>query len=144
MVNKRLLPIKNVIGLACLAVAILVVGYCLFADIANSGRGLLQTDFDNDGSDSEYVLPESDIRIYDRSELEALSSQELYYAINEVYARHGRQFFADDLAKHFERCSWYEPLYSPEEYDALPSQLNDIEQANIDSMAEIRKERGEE
>lgn len=40
-------------------------------------------------------------------------------------------------------CSWYRQLYTPEEFDAMPSQLNEFEQANVNLMLEIRKERND-
>ena len=67
---------------------------------------------------------------------------ELYVGHNEIYARHGKGFLQDDLAEHFSQCGWYVRLYTPEEYDALPSLLNEYEQANSDLMWEVRNERG--
>lgn len=92
---------------------------------------------------SEYVLPDSDMRYYTREELENLSEWDLYVAHNEIYARHGRGFVREDLAEHFSSCSWYRQLYTPEAFDAMPSQLNEFEQANVNLMLEIRKERND-
>ncbi|BAK45138.1 hypothetical protein EGYY_20480 [Eggerthella sp. YY7918] len=92
---------------------------------------------------SEYVLSDSDSRLYTREELEALSSQDRYLAINEIYARHGRGFNNEDLAAHFEACSWYKKLYSPEEFDNLPTQLNEFEQMNVDTLRQIGNEQSD-
>ena len=91
---------------------------------------------------SEYILPDSDKRYYSYDELNALSDEQLNFAHNEIYARHGRMFKDKRYADHFAACSWYEPRYSPEEYDAMPNQLNQFEKANSDLMAQIRAERG--
>ena len=91
---------------------------------------------------SEYVLPESNIRIYSRQELEALSDWEIYIGHNEIYARHGREFERQELREHFLSCSWYVPLYDPATYDAMPSDLNAYEKANSDLLSEIRLVRG--
>ena len=93
-------------------------------------------------TESEYMLPESNTRYYSREELEALSNWELYIGHNEIYARHGREFENADLREHFAGCSWYRPLYSPEEFNAMPSMLNRYEQANADLLTIIRNERG--
>lgn len=91
---------------------------------------------------SEYILPDSDKRYYSYDELNALSDEQLNFAHNEIYARRGRMFKDKRYADHFAACSWYEPRYSPEEYDAMPDQLNQFEKANSDLMAQIRSERG--
>lgn len=96
----------------------------------------------NAANGSEYVLPDSDSRYYSYAELDALSDEQLNFAHNEIYARHGRIFNDKRYAEHFEACSWYRPRYSAEEYDAMPSQLNEYEKANSDLMAQIRSERG--
>ena len=43
----------------------------------------------------EYILSESNVRIYTKEELENLSDEELRLARNEIYARHGRIFSSD-------------------------------------------------
>ena len=41
---------------------------------------------------SGYLLPESDVRYLDASEVENYSHDEIQLRINEIYARHGRVF----------------------------------------------------
>lgn len=96
----------------------------------------------SNSSQSEYILPDSDKRYYTYSELNELTDEQLNFAHNEIYARHGRIFNDKRYADHFAACSWYKPRYSPEEYDAMPNQLNGFEKANSDLMAQIRSERG--
>lgn len=90
---------------------------------------------------ADQILPDSNARYYTRDELEALSDRELYLARNEIYARHGRGFKNQDLVDWFADKDWYEQLYIPEEYDALPDQRNEYEHANADLMMEIEQER---
>ncbi|WP_449315598.1 YARHG domain-containing protein [Rubneribacter sp.] len=138
---KKLLP--NFIGLGCLLVLIGGLGFAL---VASTDIETTEPFSENrvDIAESEYVLPDSNTRYYTREELETLSVWELYVAHNEIYARHGRGFNREDLAAHFASCSWYNQLYTPEEYDALPSQLNEFERSNADLMLEIRHERNDE
>ncbi len=90
---------------------------------------------------ADQILPDSNARYYTKDELEALSDRELYLARNEIYARHGRGFKNQDLVDWFAGKDWYEELYTPEEYDALPDQRNEYEHANADLMMEIEQER---
>lgn len=87
---------------------------------------------------SEYVLEESDIRYIDMMELEGFSAEQCRIARNEIYARHGRIFKAEDLQMHFNSCSWYEPLY-----DEVPEDwLNDYEIANVKTIKEYEDAMG--
>lgn len=40
-------------------------------------------------------------------------------------------------------CQRWFNIETPEEFDAMPSQLNEFEQANVNLMLEIRKERND-
>lgn len=97
--------------------------------------------YDNIGNLNEYVLPDSDSRYYSKSELEQLSLWELYLARNEIFARHGRGFKNQDLVDYFSTRHWYVERYSPEEFDAMPTPLNDYEQKNTQAMLEIEQAR---
>ena len=103
-------------------------------------------DFRSENEQGEYagfILPDSDSRYYSKEELDELPTWDLYLAHNEIYARHGRKFDREDLAAYFASCDWYEPLYSPEEFDAMPSPLNEFEQKNSEVMAELRRGRND-
>lgn len=89
-----------------------------------------------------YVLPDSAAHAYDASELEDYSDWELYLARNEIFARHGRGFSSADLQDYFDGKSWYSEQYTPEEFDALSSQLNDVEAANVATIRSIEESRG--
>lgn len=97
--------------------------------------------YDNSGNLNAYVLPDSSSRYYSRAELEDLSLWELYLARNEIFARYGRGFKNQDLVDYFSSRSWYSQRYTPEEFDAMGSPLNDYEQKNTQLMLEIERER---
>ncbi|MCL2807338.1 MAG: BofC C-terminal domain-containing protein, partial [Coriobacteriia bacterium] len=88
-----------------------------------------------------YVLPDSSSRYYARTELERLDSWELYIARNEVFARHGRGFMNEDLRNYFFGQPWYVQLYTPLEFDELPSPLNDYEKKNTELIRSIETAR---
>ena len=63
----------------------------------------------------------------------------LRLAINEIYARHGRQYDTQDLNAFFSSKSWYRPQYSKSEFDKIESQvLNSYERENIKILTGYR------
>lgn len=141
-------PLKIVIK--AVFVLLLAIVFVVFASTTKASLDLQRPSLatvriagDNGGgSSSEYVLPDSDKRYYTYDELDALTDEQLNFAHNEIYARHGRMFSDERYADHFAKCSWYEPRYSPEEFESMPNQLNEFEMANSDIMSQIRTERG--
>ena len=91
-------------------------------------------------SDDYYVLPESSTRVYAASELSGLSDWDLKVARNEIFARHGRGFKDSALQEYFNSKSWYQQIYTPDEYDAMPDQLSETEHANIDVIKSLEPE----
>lgn len=67
-------------------------------------------------AENDYILPDSDSRVYTYDELSNLSQDELRLAINEIYARHGRIFDAADLQNYFNSKSWYNGTVSADDF----------------------------
>lgn len=86
---------------------------------------------------AEWILPDSDTHRYTASELSDLTSDELFIARNEIFARHGRMFGDSYLQQHFESTSWYEPRYTAEEFDSMKTPLNDTEIANVNTILQL-------
>ncbi len=84
-----------------------------------------------------YMLPNSDNRYIDASELEGMTKEELKIARNEIYARHGRKFADQDLQEHFNQQEWYYPEIGASEFQN--SVLNDYERANCDTIMQYEK-----
>ena len=90
---------------------------------------------DNYGSDTYYVDPDSyifydsDRRYLSSEEVAQLSLQELCYARNEIYARHGRLFQSQELAGYFEQKNWYWGSIPAEQFSE--NVLNEYEAANV-------------
>ena len=82
-------------------------------------------------------MPDSDTHRYTASELSDLTSDELFIARNEIFARHGRMFGDSYLQQHFESTSWYEPRYTAEEFDSMKTPLNDTEIANVNTILQL-------
>lgn len=85
----------------------------------------------------DYVLPESNIRYYTEDELRGLSKQQLAYARNEIYARHGRRFKDQSLQSYFDSKSWYHGTIEPDAFDA--EVFNQYENANLKLIVSIEK-----
>lgn len=90
---------------------------------------------ENVAENDNYVLPESDKRVYSTDELEVLSNEELFLGRNEIFARHGYVFKAPVLDSYFGGKSWYKADSS------YGGNLSDTEKANADAIKEIEEER---
>lgn len=92
---------------------------------------------DNDvGKTSEYVIEDSASRYLTDADVKGLTLQEINYAKNEIYARHGRRFNSKELQDYFDSTSWYVGKYSPEDFDQNYSgkMLNDYEKKNAEFL----------
>lgn len=84
----------------------------------------------------EYILPDSDQRVYSEDELLYLSSDDIQMAINEIYARHGRKFDDKSIQEYFNSKSWYWGTVEPDDFS--DSVLSDVEKRNLQILTEIR------
>lgn len=82
---------------------------------------------------SEYLLPESNSRYLTYEDLEDLTHEELCFARNEIYARHGWIFSVPQLAEYFAGKSWYEGTTLPASFNS--GVLNEFENANIQTIS---------
>ena len=90
----------------------------------------------------EYILYDSNSRLYSKAELEKLDDMTLQMAINEIYARHGRKFDTKDIREYFEKKSWYRGTIDPKDFDGREKEyFNKFEEGNRQTMVEIRDER---
>jgi len=58
---------------------------------------------------SGFILPYSSIRPLTEADLHGLTADELMFARNEIFARHGRRFRYERLQAHFDAQDWYTP-----------------------------------
>ncbi len=89
-----------------------------------------------------YVLSDTSSRYYSYDELSGMSTYDLYLARNEIYARHGRMFNRGDLQSYFNSQAWYNPIYSPSEFDSMASPLSDVELQNAKLMKQVEADKG--
>lgn len=84
----------------------------------------------------DYIIFDSNSAYLSESDLAGLSLQEINYAKNEIYARHGRKFKSAELQQYFESKSWYTGRYEPDYFDQNYSGdvLNDYEKKNAELL----------
>lgn len=85
-------------------------------------------------SGSGFIFSDSDRRLLTQAEISSLSADELRIARNEIFARRGRYFKSEDLARHFSAYSWYHP------YSWNPP-LNSIEKRNAQMLLNAEQHR---
>ena len=89
-------------------------------------------------SESGFIVPDSDTRVMDPSELDGLTSEEIRLIANEIYARYGYAFRNEAYSDYFGQFDWYDPIYDPEEFpDDI---LSEAAQANLNMIAEYEAE----
>lgn len=89
---------------------------------------------------NDFVLPDSSIRVLDKSELAGLSAEQCRIARNEIYAKHGRMFDDAGLQNYFNSCSWYHGTIPADRFS--DTMLSDIEIKNRNLIVSYEKEKG--
>lgn len=82
-----------------------------------------------------YILPDSASRKLKKSDLAGMTAQQLSYAKNEIYARHGRVFKSSELQDYFNEKDWYE-----ENDDFKDEDLSKKEAENTEFIAAYQKD----
>ena len=109
------------------------------SNIANTDESKEVNNNVNADQGGAYIIPNSDSEYLTKADVANLTIQEVNYAKNEIYARHGRRFKSKELMTYFSSKSWYQGLYEPEDFDANYSDylLNDYEKKNAEFLREI-------
>ncbi len=119
------------------------IPYITFASVdPNSGTGA-ENENDPTYKNTDYILPDSSTTYISREQLldMGLSSEQLCFARNEIFAKHGRKFTTPEIQQYFDSKSWYIPKYTPEEFEAIQYDvLNEYEWANIELISSIEAE----
>ena len=109
------------------------------APVAAKNSGLFK-----DGSPDPvngYILPQSTSQYLSYSDISNLTTKGICYAKNEIYARYGRKFKANELTSYFSGQSWYNPKYEAGTYDSqIVSMMSAAESANKDFLNQVENE----
>ena len=76
-----------------------------------------------------YIFENSDSEKISSSDLEGMTAKQLCYAYNEIFARHGHKFDADELKDYFKGKNWYK---AKKKYSY--KKLTNLEKKNIDTI----------
>ena len=83
--------------------------------------------------------PQTRLRVLTAEDVKRLSTVQLRYAINEVYARYGATFpKTPEIQRQFEQFSWYYPNPSLS-YEAIDALMSDVERQNVKLLALFRE-----
>lgn len=88
---------------------------------------------------ADYIFPYSDQKVLTFEELNACTERQLRIGRNEIYARHGRRFYDQELQSEFTFKEWYEGTTPPEQFDE--SVLNAYEKANVEAIRNFEAQR---
>lgn len=103
----------------------------------NSGSGSALGDFWSDS-----IMPQTYSQYITEDDLSVFSNSELRLIRNEIFARHGRIFYDEELSGYFGGKAWYNPMYSPDQFDANMDQyLTACELANLDVIISYENSR---
>ena len=83
-----------------------------------------------------YIISYSSDVLLTSSDIQGLSKQQLRYARNEIYARHGRKFQSQDLRNYFNSKSWYRGVIEPSNFNDK-TMLTNIEIKNIQFLKSV-------
>lgn len=84
----------------------------------------------------DFIFPYSSEEYIDESNLIYCSQEDIQWAINEIYARHGYIFEVEPYQSYFSNCEWYTPMYTRDQFQT--SWLNTYEASNIKLLSKYR------
>ena len=96
-------------------------------------------------SQGTYILPESSSRYLTAEDLSSLTPQQICYAKNEIYARHGRKFLSSELTAYFNAQPWYQGTIEPDDFteESVNILFNEYEKANVRFISDWEDAHGE-
>ncbi len=83
---------------------------------------------------SGYVMPYSASRYLEAADIEGRSDKEIQLIINEIYARHGREFYLQEYSEYFNAQDWYEPIYGKTD-EEIVEEFNEFERENVNLLS---------
>ena len=87
--------------------------------------------------DHLWVIPDSDQRFLTMQELVGMNKDQLWWARNEIFARHGYIFKSDKGKKYVKSLG---PCYTPRHGDAdamMKNEFNDYERHNVEMIRKV-------
>lgn len=88
-----------------------------------------------------YLVDYSDQKYLSEQDVQDFTVQELCYAKNEIFARHGRLFLSPELMDYFNAQEWYNGYILPEDFQ--DSTLSELEMTNAEFLRSLEFSRQE-
>lgn len=86
----------------------------------------------------DYIIADSNSRYLSNDDVRNLSIQQVNYAKNEIFARHGRKFASRELQEYFNSKSWYNGTIDGSTFDAnYRNYFNDYEVKNTEFLSSV-------
>lgn len=104
-------------------------------DAQDSASDDEEMESEEDSAMAAYLMPDSADRYLEASDLAGYSHDEIQLIINEIYARHGREFKTQENIDYFSAQDWYEPV-SGKSDETIVSEFNEFEKANVELLCE--------
>lgn len=92
---------------------------------------------EEDSASALYLMPDSADRYLEVSDIEGYSSDEIQMIINEIYAKHGREFHTQENIDYFSAQDWYEPVVGKSD-EEIANEFNAYEKANVELLCKYR------
>lgn len=134
-------PWKVVIG--CVVI-VMLIGAFLYnrSHISSAERAIAkymnenQTQKQEKDSDAAptSISEESAERYLQASDIENYNHNEIQMIINEIYARHGREFHTQKNSDYFSAQDWYNPI-SGKTDEEIVAEFNEFEKANVELLS---------
>lgn len=99
-----------------------------------------QQEEQKDKKDNDYVIPDSNTRLLTKEELQGYTKEQLYYARNEIFARHGMIFGVEELDNYFSQKSWYQGTIPFDDY-YNQVEMNSVEETNLSTILAVESEK---
>ena len=108
------------------------------ADDQETGSNTVEiTKLEEDAASAVYLIPDSAERYLKAAEVQNYNRDEIQLMINEIYARHGREFHTQENTNYFSRQDWYNPI-SGKSDEEIEREFNNFEKANVKLLCEYR------
>ena len=95
------------------------------------------TTAEEDSASALYLMPDSADRYLEVSDIEGYSRDEIQMIINEIYAKHGREFHTQENIDYFSAQDWYEPVVGKSD-EEIANEFNAYEKANVELLCKYR------
>lgn len=90
---------------------------------------------DENEVEATYLMSDSAEKYLEASDIEHYSHDEVQLMINEIYARHGREFHSQENMEYFSARDWYKPV-SGKSDEEIVSEFNECEKANVELLSQ--------